>query len=82
MVATLVEFNDQGVEASAIPKDNYGKDLEKIKTAYLKGSTLESLQLQFPTYSIENMEVMLRNEGIAVTKQTYTPKKKRYFRRR
>ena len=83
LVATLLEFNGEEEKAAAIPKYGYGKDLEKLRTAYLKGSTLESLQLQFPGYSVEEMEGMLRADGISIANQLYTPPKmKRKFRRR
>ncbi len=82
LLASLLEFNGEVDRAAAIPKDVYGKDLAKLKAVYLKGSTLESLQLQFPQYSVEDMEAMLRADGVAVVNQVYTPPKKRYYRRK
>lgn len=82
LVATLLELNGEEERAAAIPKDTYGKDLEKIQTAYMKGTPLESLRLQFPSYSVEQMEAMLRAEGVAIANQVYTPPPKRYYRRR
>lgn len=52
LVAALLKFDGQEEMAASIPKDRYGQDLEKIKSAYLKGSTLESLRLQFPDFTI------------------------------
>jgi len=40
------------------------------------------LKLQFPKYSLEEMESMLREDGIAIVDQEYKPKKERYFRRK
>jgi len=82
LVATLLEFDSREEKAPTIPKAINRKDLEKLKSAYLKGSTLESLQLQFPQYTVEEMAAMLRKDGIAVVNQVYVPAKKRYFRRR
>lgn len=80
LVATLLEFDGQEDKAIAIPKDQYGQDLEKIKSAYWKGSTLESLTLQFQQYSVAEMENMLRENGVAIVNQSYTPpKSKRNF---
>lgn len=83
LVKTLLEFNGQHDEAAAIPKDQYGEELEKLKTAYLKGAALESLKLQFSKYTVEEMEAMLRAEGIAIADQVYKqPKNRKQFWRR
>jgi len=81
-VATLLEFNGDEEKAAVIPRYGYGKDLEKISSAYLKGLPLEALKLQFPQYTIEEMEGMLRAEGISIVDQGYTPKKTNKFYRR
>lgn len=82
LVTALLEFDDQEDKAASIPKDKYGKDLEKLKAAYLKGSTLESLRLQFPKYSVEEMETMLRNDGIVIVDQVFKPPKRKFFRKK
>lgn len=82
LVAALLEFNDQEEWAKALPKDQFGEDLEKIQSAYLKGISLESLSLQIPKYSVEQMEAMLRGEGIAIVNQNPPYIKKRKFFKR
>ena len=74
LVASLLELNGQPEKAATIPADQSRQDFEKLKNAYLKGVSLESLQLQFPGYTIAEMEAMLRNEGISVVNQPYKPK--------
>jgi len=82
LVATLLEFDGQYERAASTSKVQYGKDLEKLQSAYLKGSTLESLQLQFPKYSVDEMKGMLRADGVAIANQVYRPPKRRYFKKR